>query len=152
MKNRDVVSSVIWMVFGGIFSVGALPLGLKKKDVPGPRFLPFFTRLDLIVVSFYVLIPALRQREKTAGIALFPERGSLRKTLVILGTLFAFGLAMKYLGYLLATFLFMLFITRLMKPKGWLTTALLAFVAATFSYALFAVLLEVNLPQGLLGF
>jgi hypothetical protein len=46
----------------------------------------------------------------------------------------------------------MFFVARVMKPKGWRTTTLLALVAAVVSYTLFVVLLEVNLPKGLLGF
>jgi amino acid permease len=46
----------------------------------------------------------------------------------------------------------MFFVALVMKPKGWWTTALLAFAAAVVSYTLFAVFLEVNLPKGLLGF
>jgi putative tricarboxylic transport membrane protein len=152
MKNRDLVSSIIWMVFGGLFVVGALQHGLTKKGVPGPGFLPFFTGLALIFVSLFVLIPALSQRKKTENSDFFPERDSLKKLLFVLAVLFAFGIAMKYLGYLLTTFLFMFFVTWVMKPKGWRTTALLALGTAVVSYTLFVVLLEVNLPKGLLGF
>jgi putative tricarboxylic transport membrane protein len=152
MKNRDLVSSIIWIVFGGIFVVGALQLGLTRRGVPGPGFLPFLTGLALVFVSLFVLIPALGRREKAETSDFFPERDSLRKLLYVLVVLLTFGIAMKYLGYLLTAFLFMFFVALVMKPKGWRTTALLAFVTAVVSYALFVVLLEVNLPKGLLGF
>jgi putative tricarboxylic transport membrane protein len=152
MKNRDLVSSLIWIALGGLFVVGALKLGLTRRGVPGPGFLPFLTGLALILVSLFVLIPALGRREKAENGDFFPERASLRKLLFVLIALFAFGVAMKYLGYLLTTFFFMFFIARVMEPKGWWTTTLLALVAAVVSYALFVVLLEVNLPTGLLGF
>jgi putative tricarboxylic transport membrane protein len=152
MKNRDLLSSIICMAFGGLFAVGALQLGLTRKGGPGPGFLPFFTGLALIFVSLFVLIPALGQREKTESSHFFPERDGFRKLLFVLFSLFTFGISMKYLGYLLTTFLFMFFVSRVMKPKGWRTNALLALVTAVVSYTLFAVLLEVNLPKGLLGF
>ena len=151
MKNRDLVSSIIWMAFGGIFVVGALQHGLTRKGAPGPGFLPFLTGLALIFVSLFVLIPALSQREKAES-TFFPEHNSFRRLLFVLVILFSFGIAMKYLGYLLTAFLFMFFVALVMKPKGWRTTALLALIAAVVSYTLFAVLLEVNLPKGLLGF
>jgi ABC-type Fe3+-siderophore transport system permease subunit len=152
MKNRDLMSSIIWMALGGLFVAGALQQGLMRKGVPGPGFLPFFSGLALIFVSLFVLIPALSQKEKEKSSDFFPERDSLRKFLFALVGLFAFGVALEYGGYLLTAFLFMFFIARLMEPKGWRTTALLAFLTAVLSYMLFVVLLEVQLPRGLLGF
>src|SRR5512143_3601850 len=107
MKNRDLVSSIIWMALGGLFVAGALQQGLIRKDVPGPGFLPFLSGLALMFVSLFVLVPALGQRAKGGSIAIFPERGSLRKFLLALVALFAFGFALDYGGYLLTTFLFM---------------------------------------------
>jgi hypothetical protein len=152
MKNRDLVSSIVWMALGGLFVVGALQQGLMRKGVPGPGFLPFLSGLALIFVSLFVLIPALGQRGKAAGGDFFPEPGSLRKLLSALAALFAFGVALEYAGYLITTFLFMFFTARLIEPKGWRTTTLMALLTATLSYLLFVVLLEVRLPQGPLGF
>ena len=140
------------MAFGGVFVVGALQHGLTKRGAPGPGFLPFLTGLALIFVSLFVLIPALSQREKAESSDLLPKRDRFRKPLFVLAVLFTFGVAMKYLGYLLAAFLFMFFVGRVMESKGWRTTALLALVTAVVSYTLLVVLLEVNLPRGLLGF
>jgi putative tricarboxylic transport membrane protein len=151
MKNRDLVSSIAWVALGGLFVVGALQQGLMRKGVPGPGFLPFFSGLALIFVSLFVLVPALTQREKDKSSDFFPERDSFRKLLLALIALFAFGVALEYGGYLLTTFLFMFFIARLMEPKAWRTTALLALLTAVLSYLLFVVLLEVQLPKGLLG-
>jgi hypothetical protein len=46
----------------------------------------------------------------------------------------------------------MFFMARLVEPKGWRTNALLALLTAVLSYLLFVVLLEVQLPKGLLEF
>ncbi len=152
MKNRDLVSSIIWMVLGTLFVVGALQHGLMRRGVPGPGFFPFFVGIALIFVSLFVLIPALVQGEKAKSLDFFPERESFRKLLLALVALFAFGVVMEYGGYILTTFLFMFFMARLVEPKGWWTISLLAFLTAVLSYLLFVVLLEVQLPRGLLGF
>jgi len=153
MKNRDLLSSIIWMALGGLFVVGALQQGLMRKDVPGPGFLPFLAGIALIVVSLFVLIPALRKwKKEQENDSLFPSRQSLKKVLLALAALFGYGIALEYLGYLLTTFLFMFSIARLMEPRGWLTTTLVAISTAVLSYFLFIVLLEVQLPKGPLGF
>jgi putative tricarboxylic transport membrane protein len=152
MKNRDLVSSIVWMAFGGLFVVGALEQGLIRKGIPGPGFVPFLTGLALIAVSLFVLIPTLRRGNDNQGSAFFPERGSFKKIMFALAALFGYGMALSYLGYLLTTFLFMFSMGRLMESKGWFATTLLALLTAVLSYLLFVVLLEVQLPQGPLGF
>src|SRR5512139_2711342 len=109
MKQRDIVSSIIWMALGALFVAGAWQQGLIRKGVPGPGFLPFLSGLALIFVSLFVLVPALGQREKDESKGFFPERDSLRKFLLALAALFAFGVALEYVGYLFTTFLFMFF-------------------------------------------
>lgn len=152
MKNRDLVSSIIWIVLGGLFVAGALQHGLMRRGVPGPGFLPFLSGIALIVVSLFVLIPAMRQREIVGRETFFPERDSLRKLLLALVALVAFGLVMEYVGFVLTTFFFMLFVTRIMEPKGWGVVTVIALLTAAISYLLFVVLMEVALPKGLLGF
>lgn len=152
MKNRDLVSSVVWIVLGGLFVVGALQQGLMRKGIPGPGFLPFLSGVALIFASLFVLIPALRKQETTVNGAFFPERDSFRKILLALVALVAFGVVMEYAGFFLTTFLFMLFVTRIMEPNGWRLVTVLAFLTAAMAYLLFVVLMEAQLPKGLLGF
>jgi putative tricarboxylic transport membrane protein len=153
MKNRDLLSSVVLIFVGCLFVAGSLHIGLMRRGVPGPGFLPFFSGLALIFVSLFVLIPALLQREKDENTEdFFPQRDSLRKILLVLVALIAFGIVMEYAGYLFTTFFFMFFVTWIMEPKRWLTFGLLALLTAVMSYLLFVVLLEVELPKGLLGF
>ncbi len=152
MKNRELVGSIFWMVIGGLFVAGALQQGLMRRGVPGPGFLPFFSGLALIFFSLFVFIPALRRAKKNEVGNFFPERDSLKKLLLALAALAAFGVGMEYAGYLVTTFLFMLFVPRIMRSKGWPTFAVIAGLTAVLSYLLFVVLLEVQLPKGLLGF
>ncbi len=152
MKNRDLVSSVVCIVLGGLFVAGALQQGLMRRGVPGPGFLPFFSGLALVFVSLFVLIPALGQREEAESRDFFPERDSFRKLLLAAVALVAFGATIEYAGYLLTTFFFIFFVTRIMEPRGWRTATVLAFVTAVMSYLLFVILLKVQLPEGLLGF
>lgn len=152
MKNRDLVSSVIWMIMGGLFVAGALQQGLMRRGIPGPGFLPFFSGCALILISLFVFIPSLGRGRKIDFAKFFPESDSLKKLLLALIALCAYGVALEYIGYLLTTFLFMFLVVRIMDPKKWRGPLVLAIVTAAASYLLFVVLLEVQLPRGWLGF
>jgi len=151
MKNRDLFSSIIWIIIGGLFVVGAFEHGLMRRGIPGPGFLPFFSGAALIFTALFVLIPALRRKEKLPENILSIERGSFTKILLAVGALVAYGIVIEYAGFFLTTLFFMLFALRL-KETRWRFITSLALVTAAVSYLLFVVLLELQLPKGLLGF
>jgi RsiW-degrading membrane proteinase PrsW (M82 family) len=156
MKSRDLQSGFFCLVLGIVFAAASLQQGLMRKGVPGPGFLPFLTAILFIGLSLGVLVPALRgakAKEKTeAGTRFFPENDSAKKVLLGLVALFAYGLLLSFAGYLITTLMFMLFILRLVEPVPWKTVVWTGLATAVISYLLFVVLLEVQLPQGFVGF
>ncbi len=156
MRSRDLQSGFFCLALGILFAAASLHQGLMRKGVPGPGFLPFLTAILFAGLSLMVLIPALRRgkpQEKPAGEErFFPEKDSLKKVGLGLISLFAYGLVLSYAGYLITTFIFMLFILRLAEPVPWKTVIVTALATAVISYLLFVVLLEVQLPQGFAGF
>lgn len=156
MKSRDLQSGLFCLALGILVAAGSLHQGLMRRGVPGPGFLPFFTAILFIALSLAVLIPAFGggkgKEELREGAKLFSEKDSLKKVLLSLTALFAYGLLLSYAGYLLTTFIFMLFILRIVEPVPWKTVVWTALATAVSSYLLFVVLLEVQLPPGILGF
>jgi putative tricarboxylic transport membrane protein len=150
MKNLDRVSSIVWMVFGGLFVAGALQKGLINKGLPGPGLLPFLTGVALMLLSLSVLLSALYSKEKAESGGFSAAQGSYKRLLIALGALVAFGFVMNFIGYLITSFIFMLFMTRLINPKGWRTPLIVALATAVLSYIFFVVYMEIQLPRGIL--
>ncbi len=154
MRNRDILSSLVWLGLGFLFLIGSLREGLFRKGIPGPGFLPFITALILIALSLMVFLPAVSRKkeerdEKVEKI--FPEKDSFKKVFLGLMALFLYGMALEYIGYIATTILFMVFTFRLMEREKWKGPLLFAVSTALLSYLLFVVLLEVQLPRGILG-
>jgi len=152
MSRRDIWSGLVWAGVGIIFVVGSLRAGLFRKGIPGPGFLPFVIAMSLIVLSFMIFFPALsRKKEDAVKIENFsPEKESFKKVLLGLMALFAYGFALEYTGYLITTFVFMIFTSRIMERGKWTGPLIMAVLTAVLSYLLF-VSLEVQLPRGVLG-
>ncbi len=153
MKNRDLASSLFWIGLGAVFVIGAWQQGLIRKGIPGPGFLPFICGIILIGLSLMVLVPALRTgpgEKRGAGKKFFLEKGSLRRLSYAMAFLVGYGIFLPIAGFILTTFVFMLFMFRLMEPQKWSRVFLLAASTAALAYFLFASL-EVQLPQGILG-
>jgi putative tricarboxylic transport membrane protein len=153
MRNRDILSSLVGLGIGILFLIGSLREGLFRKGIPGPGFLPFITALFLIALSLMIFFPALaaKGKEKEKAEIFFPEKDSLPKVLLGLAALSLYGIALDYLGYLATTFLFLMFTSKIMEREKWKGPLVLALFTAVGSYLLFVVLLQVQLPKGILG-
>lgn len=149
MRNRDVVSSLFWLAFGLLFTIGGLKHGLIRQGIPGPGALPFIVGLILTLLSLAVLIPAIfRKREKGDKFSLSGD--SVRKVGLALMALLAYGFLLKPLGFLLTTLIFLIVVLRFIEPQKWTTVLSFSFLTAVGAYLIFAAL-RVELPKGLWG-
>ena len=62
-----------------------------------------------------------------------------------------FALVLEWLGFLLSTFFLMVLLLRAIEAPRWSKVIIVALVTALISYGLFAWLLGVPLPAGVLG-
>jgi Tripartite tricarboxylate transporter TctB family len=146
MKKWDLVSSIFWMAFSALFVAASLQTDLMVNGVPGERLFPLLTGVAGMLVSLFIFVSALF-REKEAVISrFFSERGSLKRLMLAMVLLFAYAFGLNYIGYLPATFFFMLLMSRLIEPRGWWTSIVMALAAAVLTYILFAVLIGAQLP------
>ena len=149
MRSRDLVSSLFWVGFGLIFTIGGLKHGLIRQGIPGPGALPFIIGLILISLSLTILIPALIQKlEKREKLSLAGE--SFKKMGLALLALFAYAFLLKPLGFLLTTLVFLIFVLRFIEPQKWTTVLTFSLLTAVAAYLIFAAL-QVELPKGLWG-
>ena len=153
-RDRDVNSSLFWILIGVFFCIGGLHYGIRSRSgIPGPGFLPFVTGLILVALSVTLLVARLLKRREGAGSIgeLMPSGEALRRILIVLGALCLYVVLLDPLGFLLTTFLFMIVILRL-EPRRWTFLLPVAVGATLFFFVLFKVLLRVPLPSGLLGY
>jgi putative tricarboxylic transport membrane protein len=68
-----------------------------------------------------------------------------------LAALAGFALVLERLGFLLTTFLLMVLLLRAIEAQRWPKVIVVALATALISYAIFAWLLGVPLPPGVLG-
>jgi apolipoprotein N-acyltransferase len=75
-----------------------------------------------------------------------------RRVALVIVALVAMALLMPTLGFLVAAFLVMTFLLGLTEHRRLGSSIVLAAASSVFIYWLFASLLQVRLPRGLLGF
>lgn len=149
-----ILGSLVLLSLGAAVLLESISLGLGTWSVPGPGFLPFGAGLGLLLSSLITFLATIMK--KTEGIVerenFWVSADSKRNVSLVLLSLIGYNLIWTRLGFLLSTFLLMFFLFRIVgKLKGLLSLAG-AVLTSFLAYLFFGILLEGQLPGGILGF
>lgn len=146
----DRVGGVIWMVLGIALGIGSLRLGLGSLHKPGPGFMPFLTGVLLGSLGLLLAFLNTRKRSEEKG----GEKVSLRqfwgKGVYSLAISFLYAFFLDPLGFIVATFLLIFSLLKIMGTRKWFTPILISFLTVALSYFIFDVWLRIDFPKGIL--
>jgi hypothetical protein len=142
--GSEVVGGLFWVAIGIFFAVGGILLKAGTPRNPGPGFLPLI--MALLLVSFSLLV--LSKGLMTAGG--FSKRIQWKRQVVLVVTVFLYGMLLDLVGFLLSTFvlMFALFALQSRGEKGWPSLFVYAATTALIGWLVFSVALKVPFPQG----
>jgi putative tricarboxylic transport membrane protein len=147
----DGVIGLFGLLFALYIIKESLALNIGGIHQPGAGFFPFFGGTLLAVFSavllFRVLVAFRATGSMTRG-----EKEKPRWTLVYAYIGFiVYSLIFEWLGFILSTFLLVIFLLRILEPKKWWSMFLTAAIVASSAYTVFNVFLKSELPMGILG-
>jgi len=149
MKKEAIVTSILFLLLALGAFIESMKLPFGRISAPAAGFFPTILAVLLALTSLFIFVDALRGSHD--GVPL-REPLKWKKILLTLGSLLVFGLVFERLGYLLATFLFILFLLRAVERQSWGLALSVALSASLVSYIIFGLLLGTPLPAGLLQF
>ncbi|MGH7927542.1 MAG: tripartite tricarboxylate transporter TctB family protein [Candidatus Binatia bacterium] len=142
--------SAVWSIFAAFallafHEAGKLPFG--SMNAPGAGFFPIVLAGLLAAISLIGLVATLRGNGAQEG----HEAGVVwRKIFLMVMSLLIFASIFEFAGYLVTTFLFILFLLRAVERKSWTQAGAVALCASLASYIIFGRLLGAPLPAGFL--
>ena len=150
--NDDQVSGGIWFFIGLTICLASLPYELGTFSSPGSGLLPFLSGLAIGFFSIVGFIHATIRKNR--GEVWTSPLKALRweKALIIIISLFAYGLLLGLIGFFLCTLLFIAFLLRVIIPQRWLLVTVGSLLITVAAYIVFEILLKAQLPKGFLGF
>ncbi len=153
MKNRDIISSIFWLILGLGVSYGGYDLDIGSLHDPGSGFIFLGVGIIMVALSLGVLIMALRETATPGELkqALWTEI-RWRKIVYVLVALILYAMVFEFLGFNLSTVLLMTFLFRAVEPQSWSKAVLGALISIFTTYGLFQLLLGSQFPKGFLGF
>ena len=152
MYKKEILGGLFWIATGILFLSGAIKYGIYEGGAPGPGLIPFLGSTVLICLAIFLLINAylkLRVSERIRG-PFFPEKDSFKKIFLSVLATAIYGIVLEYIGFVVTSFFFILFLMKFIEPQKWRTSLLTSLLTAFTSYLLFQKLLQVQLPMGVL--
>jgi hypothetical protein len=122
-------------------------IGIGKLSEPGPGLMPFGGGILLGVLSLADLL--LRNASGLEGDEIGFKGARWGRLFLTMITLFAFALLLPILGYLITTFLVMLFLYKCIEPQKWWVALSAALLSTILTYLLFGVALKTFFPEGI---
>ena len=151
MRLLAFIPSVILGLVGLAFCIVSLNLGLGSVHAPGPGFVPFLAGGLLVLFTIATVIENRSEPKVKNWSELFGgERW--RIVLGILGVLFLYALVMDVLGFMISTFLLLTFLFKASEGQRWKVAIGASILTMVLTYFLFEYFLQINFPQGFLGF
>ena len=152
MKNPDRKSSLVWLVFAGLICIESLRLPIGSLREPGPGFLPLFVGFLLVGLSLVCFLQA-RLEPPNGARETWYSRERWKTLAWILVSLFAYAGTLDLLGFILSSFLLLVFLFRFgISPQRWIWAIGGGAIASLSCYAIFELWLRTQLPKGILGF
>ena len=150
MKRANLVAAIGLLLLVGFVVFESRQLSFGTFRVPHTGFFPKILVGLLLLLSLSCLVQTLRATETERPADKIPTEGWIRIG-ATLTTLVGFALVLEWLGFLLSTFLLMVLLLRAIEAPKWSKVIIVALATAVVSYILFAWLLGVPLPAGVLG-
>jgi putative tricarboxylic transport membrane protein len=149
VKKTYFFANLFWLTLAVLAGIESWRLGVGDFHSPGAGFLPFYAAILFGVLAVVSLLQDLRTMSGTAseiwgGVNWF-------RWIALVISLFLYVAVLEWLGFIVATFLLMLVLFRLLEPYRWTTVLFLSLATMGSAYLFFVVLLESRLPRGIWG-
>ena len=151
--RKETASSLVVVLSGAFFLFYGLTYPLDQWENPGPGVFPLMVGAVWTILALCQLIRSFRMPspgDETAG----RQKGfhSLveSKPLLLIVAFVIYLLMVKWVGFFVSNFLFVIVINRLFGGRSWIKSIALSAGVNVFCYFLFEVWLKLSFPAGFL--
>jgi putative tricarboxylic transport membrane protein len=153
IMTKDTTAGIVSVVLGVGYLIGTFRITVPEAaDMIGPRVFPFMISAAMIACGLALIVKELRStNRKPFSWRIAAERGIWLRILLTIAAGIVYGLVLDWLGYLIATFFFMMFVASIINLGRHLQNAIIAAAFSISTFVAFAVVLKLSLPRGILG-
>ncbi len=150
--KKDLLSSLFFLLFGIFFTVESYSFGLGKWGRPGPGYFPLGAGVLFTLLSLSIFVSATRKGFSGERPGPSSDRFHWQNIVLVVVGMLAYSLLLKKIGFALCTFGLVVFLFRLIARKNWFNSIVTGVVIAIVFQVFFNILLNAQLPRGILGY
>jgi hypothetical protein len=159
--RKGIASSLVLILFGVGFLLYDLKYPIDTWGNPGPGVFPLMVGAVLVMLAVWQLVQDVRKPKpeetkeshertgRTVTEFLQRDRGQA-KPLLMIATFIFYLLMVKWVGFFVSNFLFVIVSSKLIGARDWGRPVALSAGVNLFCYFLFEVWLKLSFPRGLL--
>ena len=158
---KEMMSSLVLILFGLFFLLYNLKYPLDTRANPGPGVFPLMVGAVLVILAAWQLVQDRRKpkieevkesREETGrSLGEFLQRYRVEtKPLLMIAVFVVYLLMVKWVGFFISNFLFVIISSKLIGARDWGRPVALSAGISLFCYFLFEVWLKLSFPRGVL--
>jgi uncharacterized membrane protein len=151
MKNADRYSSLFLLVIGIIVMIRSVAYGVGTFGEPGLGFITFLAGMVLSILSLALFVSSFKDPLNRGRLKDLWAGLRVGRVLYVILMLVAYTLILKSVGFLIATFILLCLLFRLEGSYCLRNIIILSFFSSAAAYVLFELLLNAQLPKGVLG-
>jgi putative tricarboxylic transport membrane protein len=142
-KTFDTIAGCVFLIVGMFFITASMGISQSSYGSKvGPNIFP--TGLGAILVLLSVIVIAQTRRVKPAAKEKY--RKNYKRFWLVLSSTFLYVLLFETLGYVISTFLYLVFVFQVMERKKPLYSILIAAFFSVAVYIVYVVVLQGTLP------
>ena len=146
-KHFDIAFSCLILMASIVVMIESINMSLGSLREPGPGFLPFYAAAIMSLLTLIHVIKTIFTVKHSKPV--FASFANLRQLIYTIIIAFATALFFESLGFIITGIFFLIFILKFVGHESWLKTIPISLVVLIFSYLVFIVLLNIQLPMGL---
>ena len=152
--TKDTITGVFSVALGAAYLLSTTKIQvMDAADEVGPRTFPYIIAGIVLICGFALLIKELLNPERKAfSFAFIAGRDVWLRIVVSMVAGIVYGLTLDWLGYLIATTLFMIVVCELINVGKHKQNLIISLAFSIFTFISFALILKLSMPRGLLDF
>ncbi|HEX2930008.1 MAG TPA: tripartite tricarboxylate transporter TctB family protein [Candidatus Binatia bacterium] len=147
--KKELIDNALWLALSLCLSIESYRLGLSMGNRPGPGFFPFGAAVAIGMIAGFRLLKNSR-RASTADDSESITTSEARLVFYVIAGMISYVFLLGVLGFVICTFLLVAFYLKVVAARSWRVSASFAAAVALMSHLFFDLLLNAQLPRGLL--
>ena len=152
MKHVDQYAGIFWFLVGGATTGASFYYGIGSLSTPGPGFITFLAGALLTLLSLLLIIVSGRNTGFKSSLRQLWEGKQPQKAFYVLFLLVMYMLILTPVGFLLATFVLLLFLFRVQGKYSMKMVTFISALTTFLAFIFFDQWLGVQLPRGFMGY